>query len=220
MISVNDSTLAVKVLLWYHWYDGPVMTTVRVAVATVSSCRCCSGHGHGCGRGRAASHLAVWHLVCHLLDACQTPCWLPISQHPHHVRHVGPIVASQKVSASFAVFVVVTHLIPVPLNSRSTLNLLSHKTMWLLPCSPSPRNLAHPGKSALPSKPAPASSNSSGGGSLSYSAQAAEQFSLSYRRTARQERGRLDAARHGQFQGARIRRLAHHLEARWQEALR
>ena len=46
---------------------------------------------------------------------------------------------------------------------------------------------------ALPPKP-------TGNGSLSYTAQVAEQFSSAYRQTPSQERGRLDAARLAQFQ--------------------
>jgi hypothetical protein len=52
---------------------------------------------------------------------------------------------------------------------------------------------------ALPPKPSSAG-NGNGGGSLSYSAQVAEQFSSAYRQTPSQERGRLDAARLAQFQ--------------------
>ena len=51
---------------------------------------------------------------------------------------------------------------------------------------------------ALP--PKPTSGNNNNNGSLSYSAQVAEQFSSSYRQTPSQERGRLDAARLAQFQ--------------------
>ena len=55
---------------------------------------------------------------------------------------------------------------------------------------------------ALPPKPTSAAgnNNNSNNGSLSYSAQVAEQFSSSYRQTPSQERGRLDAARLAQFQ--------------------
>jgi hypothetical protein len=52
---------------------------------------------------------------------------------------------------------------------------------------------------ALPPKPSSAG-NGNTGGSLSYSAQVAEQFSSAYRQTPSQERGRLDAARLAQFQ--------------------
>jgi hypothetical protein len=48
---------------------------------------------------------------------------------------------------------------------------------------------------ALPPKPSTTTNN----GSLSYSAQVAEQFSSAYRQTPSQERGRLDAARLAQF---------------------
>jgi hypothetical protein len=53
---------------------------------------------------------------------------------------------------------------------------------------------------ALPPKPSAAGGNGGNGGSLSYSAQVAEQFSSAYRQASSQERGRLDAARLAQFQ--------------------